>query len=91
MTEKPFVHKKAYANVKSNFIFHEDMAKILFKLINQKGIINIGGKTTTIYNFAKKNNSDVKKIFWDKKIFNFPQNPSMKLNKLNKIISKKIK
>ena len=91
MTEKPFLHKKAFANVKSNFIFHEDMAKILFKLINQKGIINIGGKSTTIYNFAKKNNSDVKKIFWDKKIFNFPQNPSMKLNKLNKIISKKIK
>ena len=71
MTEKPFVHKKAYANVKSNFIFHEDMAKILFKLINQKGIINIGGKTTTIYNFAKKNNSDVKKIFWDKKYLIF--------------------
>ena len=91
MTEKPFVHKKAYANVKSNFIFHEDMAKILFKLINQKGIINIGGETSTIYNFAKKKNSDVKKIFWNKKIINFPQNPSMSLNKLNKIISKKIK
>jgi dTDP-4-dehydrorhamnose reductase len=91
MTEKPFVHKKAFANVKSNFIFHEDMAKILFKLINQKGIINIGGETTTIYNFAKKNNTDVKKIFWNKKIFNFPQNSSMSLNKLNKIISKKIK
>jgi hypothetical protein len=30
------------------------MAKILFKLINQKGIINIGGETSTIYNFAKK-------------------------------------
>ena len=28
MTEKPFVHKKAYANVKSNFIFQEDAAKI---------------------------------------------------------------
>ena len=91
MTEKPFLHKKAFANVKSNFIFHEDMAKILFKLINQKGIINVGGKTSTIYNFAKKNNSYVKKIFWNKKIINFPQNPSMSLNKLNKIISKKIK
>ena len=41
--------------------------------------------------FAKKKNSDVKKIFWNKKIINFPQNPSMSLNKLNKIISKKIK
>ena len=91
MTEKPFVHKKAFANVKSNFIFHEDVAKILFKLINQKGIINIGGETSTIYNFAKKNNEDVKKIFWHKKIPNLPQNSSMSLNKLNKIITKKIK
>ena len=91
MTEKPFVHKKAFANVKSNFIFHEDVAKILFKLINQKGIINIGGETSTVYNFAKKNNEDVKKIFWHKKIPNFPQNSSMSLNKLNKIITKKIK
>jgi dTDP-4-dehydrorhamnose reductase len=89
MTEKPFVHKKAFANVKSNFIFHEDMVKILFRLVNQKGIINVGGKTSTIYNFAKENTSDVKKIFWNKKIFNFPKNPSMNLSKLNKIISKK--
>lgn len=89
MTEKPFLHKKAFANVKSNFIFHEDMVKILFKLINEKGIINVGGKTSTIYNFAKKNTSDVKKIFWNKKIINFPKNPSMNLTKLNKIISKK--
>ena len=67
MTEKPFVHKKAYANVKSNFIFHEDMAKILFKLINQKGIINIGGETSTIYNFAKKKIAMLKKYFGIKK------------------------
>jgi len=88
MTEKPFVHKKAFANVKSNFIFHEDMAKILFRLINQKGIINIGGKASTIYDFAKKNNSNVKKIFWDKTIVKFPKNCSMSLNKLNKTIAK---
>ncbi|MDA9629793.1 sugar nucleotide-binding protein, partial [Candidatus Pelagibacter sp.] len=44
MTEKPFIHKKAFANVKTNFIYHEDVAKILFKLINKKGLINVGGK-----------------------------------------------
>ena len=33
MTEKPFVHKAAFANVKSNFIFHEDLAKIFLKVI----------------------------------------------------------
>ena len=49
MTENPFVHKSAFAKVKSNFIFHEDVAKILFKLIKKRGIINIGGKKQTIY------------------------------------------
>ena len=29
MTEKPFIHKKAYANVKTNFIFQEDAAKLI--------------------------------------------------------------
>ena len=87
MTEKPFVHKSAFANVKSNFIFHEDVAKILFKLINKKGIINIGGKTQTIYNFAKKNNSEVKKVYLENKSKNqFPKSPSININKLKKLI-----
>ena len=61
MTQKPFVHKKAYSNVKSNFIYHEDLAKIFLKLVNKKGIYNIGGKSQSIYNFAKKTNENVKK------------------------------
>jgi dTDP-4-dehydrorhamnose reductase len=87
MTEKPFVHKSAFANVKSNFIFHEDVAKILFKLINKKGIINVGGKTQTIYNFAKKNNSSVKRIYLkNKSKIKFPKNPSINIGKLKKLI-----
>ena len=34
MTEKPFVHDKAYANVKSNFIYQEDAAKIILKIVD---------------------------------------------------------
>jgi dTDP-4-dehydrorhamnose reductase len=87
MTETPFVHKSAFANVKSNFIYHEDVAKILFKLINKKGIINVGGKKQTIYNFAKKNNPDVKKMYLKKKSkIQFPKNPSININKLKKLI-----
>ena len=37
MTEKPFVHNKAFANVRTSFMYHEDVAKILFKLLNKKG------------------------------------------------------
>ena len=83
MTEKPFLHKKAFANSKSNFIFQEEVAKILFKLINKKGIINVGGKIDTIYNFAKKNNPNVKKIYLKKNSkIKFPKNSSMNINKL---------
>jgi len=34
MTEKPFIHKKAFANVKMNFMFHDELAKILVKIID---------------------------------------------------------
>jgi dTDP-4-dehydrorhamnose reductase len=63
MTEKPFVHKKAFANVKTSFSYHEDVANILFKLLNKKGVINLGGKSQYIYNFAKKENKEIKKVY----------------------------
>ena len=63
MTEKPFAHKFAYTNLKTNFMFHEDLAKVFFKLINKKGIINVGGQVQSVYNFAKKNDKKIKKDF----------------------------
>ena len=87
MTEKPFVHKKAFYDFTTNFIFHGEIAKFLFKLINKKGIINLGGKTQTVYNFVRKYNPKIKKIS-AKKIFGskYPLNPSMNMQKLKKII-----
>jgi dTDP-4-dehydrorhamnose reductase len=83
MTEKPFVHKKAYANVKSNFIFQEDVAKLILRLLNKKGLINIGGSAKTIYDFAKQNNKNIKKIYSKGE---FPKKMDMNINKLKKII-----
>ena len=83
MTEKPFVHKSAFANVKSNFIFHEQIAKYLIKLINKKGIINVGGKSQSIFKFAKKYNKKVKKI---KSRGQLPLKMDMNLGKLKKAI-----
>jgi dTDP-4-dehydrorhamnose reductase len=88
MTEKPFIHKEAFANIKTNFIYHEEVAKILFKLLNQKGIINLGGKTQSPHDFAKKQKLKVKKIYIKKySKNNYPINCSMNLNKLKKIIN----
>ena len=87
MTEKPFIHKDAFANVKLNFIFHDELAKILIRIINKKGIINVGGPTKTVYNFAKKYNPKIKKKFIKKNSSsNFPLNPFMNLSKLKKLI-----
>ena len=83
MTEKPFVHKNAYANVKSNFIYQEDVAHIILKVLNKKGIINVGGPSQTIYNFAKKDNKKIKKIFSKGE---FPKRTDMNLNKLKRIL-----
>ena len=90
MTEKPFIHKKAFANVKSSFIYHEDVRKYLFKLLNKKGILNIGGKTQYIYNFAKKSNKKVKKDYLKKNSnHNIPFNSSLNILNLNKFLNKK--
>ena len=83
MTEKPFVHKQAYANVKSNFIFQEDVAKIILKVLNKKGVINIGGPSKIIYKFAKQYNKNIRKIYSKGE---FPKQMDMNLTKLKKII-----
>tara|TARA_B100000941_G_C28436618_1_gene517311 strand:- start:416 stop:1120 length:705 start_codon:yes stop_codon:yes gene_type:complete len=81
MCEKPFIHKYAFSDVKTNFMFHEDFIKILPKILDKKGILNIGGKLQTVYNFAKKTKPNVRKIS-GRKIF--PLNPSMNISKLKK-------
>ena len=87
MTEKPFAYNKAFANMKTNFVFHVEVAKNLFKLIRFKGIINVGGEPQSIFNFAKKYNPKVKKIFFKKnQIKNFPINSTMNISKYKKIM-----
>lgn len=83
MTEKPFTHKFAFSNVKSNFIFHSQFAHLLTKVIGKKGIINIGGKSQTIYDFAKKTKKNVKK---KKSKGELPLKMDMNLDKLKKLI-----
>ena len=85
MTEKPFLYKFAYTNLKTNFMFHEDFAKVFFKLINKKGIINIGGPVQSVYNFAKKSNKTIKKKVLITKKDSLPLCSTMNIKKFKKI------
>ena len=83
MTERPFVHDKAYSNVKSNFIFQDDLAKKFIQIINKRGSFNIGGISQTIYSFVKKHNKKIKKI---KSNGDFPLKQDMSLKKINRAL-----
>ena len=83
MTEKPFLYKKAFTNLETNFMFHEDLAKVFFKLINKKGIINIGGKSQSVYKFAKKYDKNIKKGKLNSGLL--PLNSTMNIRKFRKL------
>ncbi len=83
MTEKPFLHKTAYANVKTNFIYHDDFINIFLKILSKKGIFNIGGKSQSVYNFAKSNKKNVKKIYSKGE---FPLKLDMNLRKIKRFM-----
>tara|TARA_B100001029_G_scaffold178595_1_gene185733 strand:- start:1242 stop:1949 length:708 start_codon:yes stop_codon:yes gene_type:complete len=88
MTEKPFLHKLAFKDFITNFIFHEDIIKIFPKLIKLKGIINVGGKTSSVYTFAKKYNKNVKAIKMPKSLKKkMPKNFSMNIKQLKLILN----
>ena len=88
MTERPFIHKYAFKDLITNFIFHDEVVKMFPKIIKEKGILNLGGQTKSVYNFAKKHNKKVKgikaKLLLGK---NIPLKHSMNLKKLYKIIN----
>ena len=87
MTEKPFIHKFAFDDLITNFIFHDDVIKMIPKLLKKNGIINLGGPIQSVYNFAKKYNKKIKKKINDTKSnLGFPPNCSMNLSKLKKMV-----
>ena len=66
-------------------MFHEDLAKVLFKLINKKGIINAGGPAQSVYDFAKKTNKKIKRKILKIKKNSLPLNSTMVIKKFKRI------
>ena len=88
MVEKPWTYNYAYKNIKSNYLYHDEVARLLPKLLSKKGIINIGSTTSSIIKFAKRTKRDVKTATFFQKS-NEPKTPinsSMNISKLKKIL-----
>ena len=86
MTDFPFIHKKALKGAYSSFMYNKTISKIIPYILDEKGILNIGGKKREIFNFAKKFGK--KKFLPIKldKINNFPKDSSIDIKKLKKIL-----
>ena len=89
MSEKPFVHNEAFTDAKSNFLYRDDVAKIIPSLLDYNGVINVGSKKTeSIYNFAKKTKPNVRPVSVEK-VKNFPIDSSVNIEKLENILKNK--
>ncbi len=60
--EYPFPHKKALTDIKKSYMYVDKAAELILKLKNQFGILNVGGQPTSPFEFAYKDNKDVKPI-----------------------------
>jgi dTDP-4-dehydrorhamnose reductase len=57
--KKPFPHPKALIDMKKSYMFMGDAAQVILKLLNERGIINVGGKSQSVYDFVKEENPNV--------------------------------
>jgi len=50
----PFRHKVAFDDVYRNSIIHKEVAKIILKLKDETGVINVGGEYKSVYEFVSQ-------------------------------------
>lgn len=83
MCNHPWSHLQAFTDDCKNWIYDNEVASIILKLKDKFGIINVGGKPKSSYEFAKKENPNIQKKSI-KEITNvkLPQNTSMNLEKM---------
>ena len=87
LAKTPYKHKFAFSNYITSFMSDIDVAKLIFNLIDQEGIINIGGKKQSAFNYAIfEGNKVVRKTLKKKNSLKIGSNTSINTVKLKKIL-----
>ena len=58
-------HKKALTDSYKSSLYSDEAAAFTLQLLNEKGIINVGGPRESIYDFANRTGADVEAITRD--------------------------
>ena len=91
MNKKPFPHPKALKDMKKSLMWIEDAAIVTLKLLDENGIINVGGKSQSVYDFVKEENSNIEPIYLkDISDVNMATDCSMDITKMKKVINDSI-
>lgn len=86
MNKKPFPHPKALKDMRKSLMYIQDAAKVTLKLLNEDGIINVGGKSQSVYDFVKEENVNIEPIYLkDISDVNMATDCSMDTTKMEKI------
>ena len=87
LCEKPFPHKKALHDIKKSYIYIDDAVEIILKLKDEFGIINVGGKPMTPYEFIKQENKNIEKVsLTEVSDVNMAKDSTMNINKLKNLL-----
>ena len=87
MNKKPFPHPKALKDMRKSLMYIEDAAKVTLKLLGENGIINVGGKSQSVYDFVKEENPNIEPIYLkDISDVNMATDCSMDTTKMTKVI-----
>tara|TARA_R110001592_G_scaffold37065_1_gene123942 strand:+ start:2715 stop:3434 length:720 start_codon:yes stop_codon:yes gene_type:complete len=88
MNKRPFPHPKALVDMKKSLMYIDDASKVVLKLLDEKGTINIGGKSQSVYDFVKDTNPDTGKIYLDDiDDVNMAKDCSMNTSKMKKLLN----
>lgn len=88
MSDKPFPHPKAFVDVKKNMIYNDAAAKLVLRLLDFKGVINVGGEPRYIYDFVKEHDPNIDKIsLKDISDVKVAPNPYMNIDKMKRLLN----
>ena len=87
MNAVPFPHERAFTDVISSHMYADEAAGVTLKLLDEVGIINVGGKAQSVYDFVVEHEPNVGKISVNEVIdVEVNTNSSMNIKKMEKLL-----
>ena len=87
MNAVPFPHKRAFIDVISSHMYADEAAEVTLKLLDEIGVINVGGLAQTVYDFVIEHEPSVGKISVNEITdVEVNTNSSMNIDKMNNLI-----